>query len=671
MKLANTAMLLAVLGTVAASGLADDHSAKPVKQGNGQDLSGLSLQELMNLEVTTTSKKSEHLFEVPAAAYIISAEEIRASGARNLPDLLRMVPGITVQQTNSNQWSVASRGFIDTFTNKLLVMIDGRSIYTPTFGGVVWGNQDMALDNIERIEVIRGPGGSLWGANAVTGIINIITKNANDTLGTHLEGGIGTLDKGMGSFRYGQKLSDNSAIRFSLKYKQFDETFRFKSDPEPQNDAGNDRRASVRYDSKLPNGDLMLQASASGTHYGQVPYVASETDPSGLVPVNKTYNPSAYHFLGRFVNKPSNGVQDSIQAYFDHATRTIIDANEIRDTFDIEAQRSQPVGKNMTAVFGAGFRTSRDQTNGTEFFYFVPAKKTLQYLSLFGQLEAQVSPKTKLIGGVKLERNTYTGWEIQPSVRVSHTPDENHTWWAAASRSVRTPTRFDRESFDLYYFDSEIPGYNAYIGSSDFKSEKQVAYEAGLKLRPSENLTLDIAGFFNRYTDLRGTIAGENYPYPGNPSVSIQPNYIVNGINGNTSGLEVYGKWDAAKNWRLFFSYAYFAPDLTFEDGVTADPTISIAYTPRHAASLISDWRIDSRTSFDVGLYWQDGMSDARVRPSTRVDLNLRYKASEDLEAVLSIQNASQRLRFEGQTTDFTYSSYIPRSVYAGFRMRY
>jgi iron complex outermembrane receptor protein len=663
--------MLAAFAAVFSPAYGFDGDDKDKKDDQKKDLTQLSLQELMNVEVTTTSKKAEHLFKVPAAAYVITGEEIRASGARNLPDLLRMVPGITVQQTNSNQWSVASRGFIDTFTNKVLVLVDGRSIYTPTFGGVVWGNQDMILEDIERIEVIRGPGGSLWGANAVTGIINIITKSAKDTVGTFAEGGVGDLDIMMGSYRYGKKFSDDSAIRFYAKYKEFGDTTRFRRTQLDQNDAGNDRRAGFRFDGKLGSGDFMLAGEASGTHYGQVPYVASETDESGLVPEFKLYNPTAYHMIGRLTRNSANGTQDSVQAYFDHATRNIIDSDEMRDTFDIEAQRSHKLNDKLGANYGAGYRWTQDKINGTQFFFFEPNHKTLQYLSLFGQLEYESNTKSKFQAGLKLERNDYTGWEWQPSLRYSYSPDDRKTFWAAASRSVRTPTRFDTESFDLYFFDSEIPGYNTYIGTSDFKSEKQIAYEAGIKLRPSQKLTLDIAGFLNDYKDLRATLPGENYPDPNNPGVMIQPNYIINGLHGQTNGCEVYGKWDARKDLRVFFSYAYFSPNLHFENGAQFDPTISIAYTPRHAASLICDYKVNDKTTLDVGAYWQDRMKDANVPPSTRVDFNLRHKVTDTLEGIISVQNAMKRRRLEGQTTDFTYSSYIPRSVYVGFKLRY
>lgn len=422
-----------------------------------EDIFTLGILDLMNTKVTTVSRKPQQLANAAAAIHVITQEDIRRSGATSIPEVLRLAPGVQVARIDANKWAISIRGFNGRFATKLLVLMDGRSVYSPLFSGVFWDLQDTVLADIERIEVIRGPGAALWGANAVNGVINIITKSSAETIGGHVNFGGGTEERSFATARYGMSLSEATNLRVYGKYV----------DRDAQADAAGNRahdnwhttRGGFRLDSQDRDGDLLtfqgdyLDGKRGET--AQISQLPTPLDPAVSHSVNLENPVSGGNLLARWQRNLSATSSFSGQLYYDHATLNAFNTRAKTDTFDLDFQHRFACGSKQDIVWGLGFRFGHDEIDNSFTINFLPAERDSQLYSAFVHDEIALVPEyLSLILGSRFEHNRYSGFEIQPNGRLLWTPDPHHTVWASVSRAVRTPSRGEQ---DILYRQSVIP----------------------------------------------------------------------------------------------------------------------------------------------------------------------------------------------------------------------
>ncbi len=498
-------------------------------------LKKLTLRELMDVEVTALSRVRTKLSETAAAVQVITSDDIRRSGATTLAEALRLAPNLQVAQGNAHDWGITARGFnsvsvaTGSIANKLLVRIDGRSVYTPLFGGVFWDAQHVFLEDIDRIEVVSGPGGTLWGANAVNGVINIITKSAADTQGGTATLAAGTLLREFGSVRYGGKVGPDFSWRVYGQHFDAGNTIRGNGDGHDDWDA---TQAGIRTDYRISAADhLIVQGDF---------YEGGQGTPS-------TAWVNGQNVKARWKHITSPDSDWVVRLYLDRTKRTFPQASfeEELQTADFDFQHRLAVGGRSAVLWGVGYRHMwNDLDNGS--FSFLPARKTMRLFSGFVQDELTAADGAwKLTVGSKFENNDFSGLETQPSVRLAWTPQvgkmSRQMAWAAASRAVRSPSRIDTEIRT-----------GATVGNPDFEAENLVAYEVGYRITPAENLSLSLAAFYNRYTDVRSVNADSTRP--GGLT-------FANDLEADTSGIEFSGAFQPAAWWRLRGGYTYLEKD--------------------------------------------------------------------------------------------------------------
>ncbi len=493
-------LLLLATTTVRAESTVDTNSIQSLKR--------MSLDDLMNVEITSVSKKEEKLSEAPAAVYVLTQDDIHRSGATSIPEALRLVPGLDVARIDAHTWAISSRGFNGEFANKLLVLIDGRSVYTPLFSGVFWDVQDPMLEDVDRIEVIRGPGAALWGANAVNGVINIITKSAKDTQGWLFSGGGGNQDRGFGEFRYGGSRGDDLFYRLYGTY--FDHADSEMLGGGNGRDGWQQGRGGFRVDWQPSRDNLLtVQGDAYDGTEGQVFGVPTLTSPYAQQLTQAT-GVSGGDVLGRWTHTLANGAEVKLQTYYDKTVRDTAILGDNLTTFDIDLQYDQHFGSRQEVIAGLGYRLEDEAIRNSSTVMFNPNHTDRQLFSGFVQDEVTLIPdRLKLTLGTKLEHNDFTGFEVEPSGRISWTPTIHQTVWAAVSRAVRTPSEEERDSRTEL---QAIPPGGLYPGSppalvtaegdNAFASEDLLAYELGYRVRPCERVSLDFATFYNDYSRL-------------------------------------------------------------------------------------------------------------------------------------------------------------------------
>src|SRR3981081_1973386 len=560
-------------------------------QQQGVDVTKLSMEDLMNMQVTSVSKRTQKLADAAAAVFVITQEDIRRSGATSIPEALRMVPGLQVARIDENKWAISSRGFNGRFANKLLVLIDGRSVYTPLFSGVYWNIQDVMLEDVDRIEVIRGPGATLWGANAVNGVINIITKSAKSTQSALVSAGGGTETRGSGDIRYGGMLK-------GPYYRAYAKYFNVGPSTDPftgrrADDKWDAVRAGFRTDWPPAGSDsLTVQGDMHRSGYGETLTVPTLDAPYSSTFPNKG-SISGGNLLGRWNHAFANS-STSLQMYYD---RTNITENSLftdhQDIFDIDFQHTFHASESQEVVWGLGYRSSHDGNNSSSVVSLQPNKLTLNQFSAFGQDEISLFDKRlRVTLGSKFEHNGFTGFEVQPNARLLWTVTRNQSVWTAVSRAVRTPA-LTEEGLRLNsavvppgtpQTPSPFPALIAVFGSHQFKSEYLLAYEAGYRAQVTSNFSADIAAFYNHYTHLRtaepGTPFLEVNPAPGH---LVVPFVAGNKMSGGTYGTELFADWRVLPKWRLLSSYSYLQMDIR-KDPSSLDPTADDPglVSPRH-----------------------------------------------------------------------------------------
>lgn len=604
-------------------------AATPNASAPKEDLTELSIDQLMDVMVTSVSKKEEKLSNAPAAISVINQEEIARSGVTSLPEALRMAPGMQVGRVDSHTWSISSRGFTDVFANKLLVLMDGRSVYTPLFSGVFWEVQDTLMEDVERIEVIRGPGATLWGANAVNGVVNIITKSAKETQGGLVSGGGGTEELGFGAVRYGGALGANAHYR--VYGKVFSRDTSVQANGQDAFDSWQREQGGFRIDWDVSNRNLV-------TFQGDI-YAGDQDQISArplLVPPYSIMSPrttdvSGGNFLGRWTHQFTSESEMTLQSYYDqteYASQIIV---EKRRTFDLDLQHRFPVGERNEITWGAGYRISGDDTGNTFDASLTPDARTTQLASTFIQDKLTLVPdRLYVIAGTKLEHNDYTGFEVQPSGRLTWTPHPRHTLWTSVSRAVRTPSRAEHDvrlNALVVPAGTAVPGLPpfppggptsiiAIVGSPDFVSEDLLAYEVGYRFLPVDRLSLDLATFYNSYDNLVSTRFGAPFPEfrDGTPYL-VLPLLFANGISGETYGAEFSLKTQVSDCLRLYGGYSYLQmqihPSGVLGD-IGGDSSVEGA-SAHHQVSVRSLLDLPFHLQFDTGVRYVDSLSSSGI----------------------------------------------------------
>ncbi|HVH09917.1 MAG TPA: TonB-dependent receptor [Gemmatimonadales bacterium] len=568
----------------------------------------LTLEQLMNVEVTSVSKHAERISQVASAIQVITQEDLRHSGASSLPEALRLATNLEVAQIDSRQWAISARGFNSTTANKLLVLIDGRTVYTPLYSGVFWDVQDVPLADIERIEVISGPGATLWGANAVNGVINVTTKDAKDTQGLLLSGGGGSTLRGVGAAQYGGALGP--AIRFRAYAKGF--TREPSSLPNGQ-DATDDWHAE--------QGGFRLDWDAS-----QSSHVTLQSDLyDGRIsqPAAADIAVSGHNAIVRWSLAPSAATNVTAQLVYDRTHRDIPGTfGEDLDAYDVDLAQRAAVGTRQDVVWGVGYRLINDRVANSAALAFLPPHVTRQWFSGFVQDEVALVPdRVRLTLGTKLEHDEYTGFGVQPSARVNWALDTASTLWTAVSRALRTPSRLDRE---LY-----IPGQAPYLlaGGPNFRSEEELAYEVGYR-RAWGAATVSVSTFYNHYHALR-SLEQANRPNPF-------PIVIGNGQDGESYGAEATGQYRVSQRWRLRAGYTELRVHIWPVDGST-DMTHgrSEALDPERQLSLVSETDLSARLRLDGLFRYVGSIANAQVPAYAELNARLTWRPADPIEVSL------------------------------------
>jgi iron complex outermembrane receptor protein len=603
-------------------------------------LKKLSIEDLMNVEVTSVSKRPEKLTEVPSAIQVISHEDIHRSGATTLPDALRLATNLQVAQLNSHAWIISARGFNGVFSNKLLVMIDGRTVYSPLFAGVFWDAQSILLEDVDRIEVISGPGGALWGVNAVNGVINIITKSPTDTKGLYASQAMGTFLNRHGSMRYGGNLGQKVSYRIFAQFNERDNTF--------ENDS-NDVATSDRWNYTQTGFALNWEASEKDgvAVQGNVYSGTERTKPS-----KSTFD--GQNLLARWKHIFSEESELTFQAYYDRAWRQDIPStiSDELDTYDLELQHRFSFLKNHTVIWGFGYRLMKDKSqHSTDFVGFLPGNKTMPLFSAFIQDEIQVS-NFKFILGSKVQHNVYSDFELLPNFRVAWTPQTFQTVWGAISRAVRAPSRIDVDYFLPTY--QVGPGIPNVAGGPNFVSEKLISYELGYRVQPRSSLLVSVAAFYNEYDDVYTVEALSD-------GVTYQ---IQNGAHGNSKGLEFCGVYQISQKHKLRGGYTYFKKDLKNKTGHNFHPA-QLADLGRDAQDQLFLQSINNLPGhFNIDLHMRyvskiPGFIPDYFTFDTRVAWLFKQ-----LELSVVGQNLWEKRHRE-------YRAYLPRSVYVQMTCRF
>lgn len=643
------------------------HGAEVLLAGAAPDFSSMSLEELMKYPITSVSKRPENLSEAPAAIYLLTQEDIRRSGATSIPEVLRLVPGLDVARVDAHTWAISARGFNDVFANKLLVVQDGRSIYTPLFSGVFWDVQDTVLEDIDRIEVIRGPGATLWGANAVNGVINIITKKARDTQGFLISGGAGTEERGFGSIRYGGKLSDSAFFRVYGKY--FDRDDSVQSNGANAGDGARMGRGGFRLDWDASDRNLFtFQGDAYRGRSRQIYTNATPGFPY-VETLRNEFTVGGGNLLGRWAHTYSDSAELKLQLYYDRTIRETAVFHEKRDTYDIDLQHNFQLAERHNIVWGAGYRLSADKVVNSFTVSLKDPQRRAQLFSTFAQDEITlVKDRLKLTLGSKFEHNDYTGFEIQPSGRLLWTPSEYQSVWGSVSRAVRTPSRVEDDI--VLNQVTGTPGlHTRVLGNSDFASEKLVAYEIGYRFRPVPRVALDVAAFYNVYHDLRSV---EPIGFsPGPPAVATL--LLANRLRGETYGFEFAPSWQVMDGWRLQVGYTYLQMQLHREPG-SQDPAAETqeGRSPQHQVTVRSIMDFPHHLQFDSTVRYVGSLPTSGIRSYVALDLRLGWTPSKRLEFSLVGQNVLDAHHLEFRPSSIvTQNTEVERSVYGKITLRF
>lgn len=608
--------VLAAWGTVLALCAGSPAEATAVTTAAAADLSGLSIEDLATIDISSVSKTEQPLSEAAAAIYVITRDDIARSGATRLAEMLRLAPNLQVAQVTAASYAVSARGFNGTAASKLLVLIDGRVVYTPFFSGVFWDMQDVPPDTIERIEVISGPGATLWGANAVNGVINVVTRSSADTQGVLVEAGGGSRQRRF-ALQYGGALGE--ALTFRLYGEAADHDHNVDAAGRNARDGWRQSQAGFRVD-WAPGPDLV---TVQGDIY------------DGSQHQVRTNNQliSGHNLLGRWTRRLGEGSTLQVQAYYDYLERRTPGIyGDYLHTYDLEVQHSFRLGASHEVVWGGGYRRTRDRfpivpgnISAAPFTqFFSPERRSLDLANLFVQDTVSLTPSLKLIAGFKLEDSPFSDVQALPNLRLAWQVGEKTLLWAAASRAIRAPSRLDRDFF-------QVLGPTVIIGPGNFQPEKLVAYELGYRGQPTPNSSLSVSAFYNVYDDLRS--------FERAPGRRL-PITIENRMEGKTYGIEAWGSYQVQDWWRLAAGANWLREELRFQPGASGDGGVQIAGNdPEYQAQVRSMMTLPKGVTLDLHLR-RVGRLPAPASPAyTELNARLGWAVTEAVELSISAFN--------------------------------
>jgi iron complex outermembrane receptor protein len=644
-------ILLIAVGVAAAA----DPSA-PSARSSTNSVADLSLEDLVNLKVTSVSKKEEKLEDAAAAIFVLSNDDIRRSGATTVADALRLVPGLQVASIDSGNWAVSARGFNTQFANKLLVTIDGRTVYSPFFSGVYWDAQQVFLDDVDRIEVIRGPGATVWGANAVDGVISILSKSARDTQGDLAYGGGGNEHLALGGARYGGKIDEDTYYRVYDSY-QLNDNFKL-STGQSANDSWDLNKAGYRID-HYTHSDGQLTWQGDG-------YTGDLDNHDG----DSMYG---FNTLGRWTQRISDRSSYEVQAYYDQTYRNDNLAEVGLDTVDLSLQHTFGLGERNDIIWGIGYRFTDShlyQANSPA-ITLLRQNLSLNLFSAFVQDEVKIIPdKLTFTLGTKLEHNDFTGFEVQPSVRLMFKPTENQTIWAAVSRAVRTPSEAEGERLINFVLGPPVVGPGGglfvptFVGNTQLKSEDLLAYELGYRIQPGPRVSVDVATFYNDYNNLIGQ---EPVGFTPGVPVGIQTIQDQNDFHGQSYGGEGVVTYAVTDFWRLSASYSLLLLHVQGNTGTVGKADELNA--PTHQVVLRSSYDFGRHASLDADLRYVDNVQN--VIAYVTADVRLSYRPTPNWELSVVGQNLLDNSHPEQASTIGAPTAEVPRGVYGKVTWRY
>ena len=632
-------------------------------------LKSMSLEQLSQIEVTSITKDAVPVFKTPAAISVLTSDQIQQSGARNIPDLLRLIPGVNVAQVDSNQWSIGIRGFEGTLSKSVLVLIDGRSVYTPLFAGVYWEMQDVMIEDIERIEVIRGPGGTIWGSNAVNGVINIITKSARDTHGALVSVGGGNVDQGELNWRYG---GGDDRFSYRIYGKGFTMGPQLHADGKNYDDW---RRGQIgfRTDARLGKRDqLTVQGDIYGGDAGQILQISSFSPPTNpAVEGDKLFN--GEDVMAAWKHGLAGGSDILLRAYWDRTDRQELNYREVRNTFDFDFIHHKPFERH-DVTWGLGARISPST------YYqlvptvtFTPAQQTYNIFSAFLQDEISLVPdRLTLTLGSKFEHTTFSGFDYQPSGRLAWTPNDKQTIWAAVTRAVRTPSRIE-EGFNFSFLAvPSVPLYLRLIGDGDFTPEQLLGYELGYRNYIRKNVIFSLSLFHNRYDDLLSVESAPTFAeaVPA-PLHLVLPLYLRNGIAADSNGGEIAGLWDPKEWMRVRASYSLVLMDAIRRPGSDDASTVKQLEgdSPAHKIVVQSFFQLPRHVDIHLTYRYVSAIRDQSVPAYSTGDARIGWRPKGPCEFEVVGQNLLQPSHVEYGGLPGPLVA-IKRSVYGGIVWR-
>ena len=616
------------------------------------DLFELSIEELSRIQVISPGRRAETVRTTASAVHVITRDEIRRSGYTRLPEILRLAPGVEVARNGAHGWTISMRGFNHDLSNKLLVLIDGRSVYSPLFGGVFWDAQDTLAQDIERIEVVGGPGGTLWGSNAVNGVINVITRSARDTQGVLVEVGAGDERPGFGSVRVGWRPAADAHARAYLKY--------YEGDPSAA-PAGGDaadawRTVQAGFRADFERGPAERLTVQGDVYDGELHALLRPDFTLGTPPGPDrpgTVDTGGFNLLGSWDRDIAGGGHVQLRSWLDHTSREIPGTYaERRNTFDLDFQHDLARRGRHQLIWGAGFRITRDDLENTLFATFVPEERTDRIYSLFAQDDIHFRDDTvTLTLGAKIEHNGYTDVEVQPNVRLSWLLDDRHMLWGAVSRAERIPARLDTDlelTAPVAIPDLPVPLYVAVSGSDGFEAEELIAAKLGYRFGLGTNASLDLSVFQHDYDELQTQEQGELFAVGDPAQYLVLPATLANGMKGRSRGGTAVIRWQAHPAWRLQLHYSHLDLDLRLKPGSNAVASTDLAgNSPKHQAALHSWVELPGNFDLYTGVYHVGELSSLGVPERTLVDLTLGWQITEALRTSLTVRNLNDEAHLE------------------------
>lgn len=640
-------------------------SAQDPVQDPRREVTDIDLDDLLKVHVSSPAKKKQALTDVASAITVLRGDDLRRMGVTSIPEALRAVPGFHVARNKSSVWVVSPRGFSDELSNKLLVLIDGRSVYSPLHSGVYWDVQDVFLEDVDRIEVVRGPGGTLWGANAINGVVNVITKPAGETQGGLVTVGGGTEDRVISGARYGFKAAEDVDVRVFAKYAQRDDALDGGDPRHRAYDGWTLAHAGFRADWKA--GDRDRVTFSSDYYDGQV---KEQVDNASLTlpnpeRVRNRMGVRGANALARWERTFDPASSLSVQLYYDYTYRDEVDLRDLQHTGDLDFQHRFTPTEANDVIWGVGYRIYRSVTDGSFVFNFTPQSQTDDVISAFVQDDITIfKDRLHFIIGSKFEHNDYSGLEYQPSARLAWTPADNHMGWASIARAVRTPSIVDVNArLTPAVVSGPVPIAFSIYGNDDFQTETLRSAEAGYRWRPVEPLSIDVAGFLNYYDRIRTGSVGTPFleTSPG-PVHAVVPVNLENGMHGQTRGVEVAINLQAASWWLIQTNYTHLHMNMNTGDTNRRSPHAQVWL--RSAMDLPGNFFVDATARYVSGLPAFD------LKSYVEAELRLAWRdPARRFEAAIVGQNLVHKSHPEFDVE--SKRSEIQRGVYASLTWRY